>query len=146
MQPVVGCAVAPRPPQWVRDGKRNGEEKDYFNIFQMSWKEGFTFLTLSSRGKRGFKICHVYFSAHHWGRTASIAIERPTNRAVTAKWLQRLSKLMNQRSIIIFFISFFKCHQISGKTDLDSHISGGWSLKTPFLSLKFGKYGGFPGP
>ena len=87
---------------------------------------------------RGFKIRHVYFPVHHWGRTASIAIKRPTNRAVTAKTLEKAGakKFLNQRSIVIFFISFFKCHQIAGNTDHESHISGVGASKPHFEVLR----------
>ena len=62
VQCVVCCSVAPFPRHWVRDGQRNGEEKEYLNKLQTSCREEITFLMQSFSSTGAVKSAMPIFS------------------------------------------------------------------------------------
>ena len=59
---VFCCSVAPFPHHWVRDGQRNGEEKEYLNKLQTSCREEITFLMQSFSSTGAVKSAMPIFS------------------------------------------------------------------------------------
>lgn len=50
VQGVVCCTVAPRPPRWVRDGHRDGEEREHLKKFQSPWRIKLPFQSFKGKG------------------------------------------------------------------------------------------------
>ena len=68
VQCVFCCSVAPFPRHWVRDGQRNGEEKEYLNKLQTSCREEITFLMQSFSSTGAVKSAmpfFLYFACFH---------------------------------------------------------------------------------